>query len=219
VRGWIYARYGDWQEGLVACQQALEYAPDAFETALNLGFLGYVYLEKGEVTQAIPVLDSAVQAAQQYRSQQVQSWFKVFLGEAYRMNKQLEQAQDLAMQGFELSRRINHPWGIGLAQHTLGRIAHTSGKCAEAAQHLQDALTTFDAMEARYEFARTHLDLVSLARSQGNQDTVTTHLSTAHVWFKKLQVPKWVERTEQLAQEHGVTLTEVALEELAEGET
>jgi tetratricopeptide (TPR) repeat protein len=98
-----------------ACQQALEYAPDAYETALNLGYLGAVYLERGEVAQALQVLESAVQAAQQYRSQQVQSRFKVYLSEAYRLNNQLEKAQDLAMQGGELARRINHPWGIGLA--------------------------------------------------------------------------------------------------------
>ena len=216
--GWISARCGAWQEGLVACQQALEYAPDAFETALNLGILGYVYLEKGEMTQAIPVLESAVQAAQQYRSQQVQSWFKVFLGEAYRMNNQLEQAQDLAMQGFELSRRINHPWGIGCAQGTLGRIAHTSGALAAAETHLQQALATFDAMPGTIRPGTDVLDLACLAHTQENQDAATTHLSTAYAWFKKLQVPHWVERTEQLAREYGVTLSEVALEELTEGE-
>src|SRR5262249_30270582 len=104
LRGWSQARCGDWQAGLAACQQALAYAPDANETALNLGLLGVVYLEMSEVTQALPVLESAVQAAQQYRSQQVQCWFKVFLGEAYRMHKQLEQAQALAMQGYEITR-------------------------------------------------------------------------------------------------------------------
>jgi predicted ATPase/class 3 adenylate cyclase len=212
LRGRISACCGDWQAGLEACQQALEYAPDAYETALNLGLLGYVYLEQGEVTQALPVLESAAQAAQQYRSQQVQSWFKVLLGEAYRMNNQLEHAQDLAMQGLELARRIKYLWGIGLAQRTLGRVAHTSSNLTEAARHLQDARATFDAMEARYDLARTHLDLASLIHSQGNQDTATTHLSTAYAWFKTLQVPKWVERTEQLAREYGVTLTEVVLE-------
>jgi tetratricopeptide (TPR) repeat protein len=212
LRGWISARWGTWQEGLAACQQALEYAPDAYETALNLGFLGAVYLEKGEVTQALSVLESAVQAAQQYRSQQVQSWFKVLLGEAYRLNNQLQQAQDRVVQGLELARRTKYPWGIGLAQRTLGRIAHTRGDLAEAARHLQDALATFDAMEAQYDLARTHLDLAYSAHSQGNQDTATMHLSTAHAWFKKLQIPTWVERTEQLAREYGSTLKEVRLE-------
>jgi hypothetical protein len=53
----------------------------------------------------------------------------------------------------------------------------------------------------------------------GNHAAATTHLSTACAWFKKLQVPIWVERTEHLAQEYGVTLAEVALEELTERET
>jgi len=41
--------------------------------------------------------------------------------------------------------------------------------------------------------------------------------NTDFAWFKKLQMPRYVERTEQLAQEYGVTLTEVELEELMEG--
>jgi tetratricopeptide (TPR) repeat protein len=216
LRGWIAAHCGNWQAGLTACQQALEDAPDAYETALNLGFLGSVYLEQGEVNQALPVLESAVQAAQQYRSQQVQSSFKVYLGEAYRMHNQLEQAQELVMQGLELARRIKFPWGVGCAQRTLGRIAHARGDLAAAATYLQDARATFDAIEARYDLARTHLDVAALAHTQGDQDTATTHLSIASAWFNKLQVPKWVEQTEQLAREYGVTLIDVALEELPE---
>ena len=71
-------------------------------------------------------------------------------------------------------------------------------------------------MQARYELARTHLDLASLAHTQDDQDAATTHLSTAYAWFKKLQVPQWIEQTEQLAREYGMTLTAVALEELTE---
>jgi hypothetical protein len=36
----------------------------------------------------------------------------------------------------------------------------------------------------------------------------------AYAWFKKLRAPKWMERTEQLAREDGVTLTEVELEDV-----
>ena len=80
-------------------------------------------------------------------------------------------------------------------------------------QFFQEALETFSSIHSRFELARTHLDLASLAHIQDNRDTAATHLSTAYAWFKKLQVPKWVERTEQLAQEYGVTLKEVELEE------
>ena len=115
-----------------------------------------------------------------------------------------------------MAREIEMPLGIALAQRTLGRLAHNGGNLAEAATHLQASLTTFSSIQSQFQTGRTHLDLASLAHAQGNQDTVTTHLSTAYAWFKKLQVPKWVERTEQLAREYGVTLTEVELADLTE---
>jgi class 3 adenylate cyclase/tetratricopeptide (TPR) repeat protein len=205
IKGQILATRGDWEAGIEACQRAVRDSPDAFASAIDLVFLGYAYLEKGDLTAAIPTLEQAVQAAVQYRSPQVQNWVKVFLGEAYRMDGRIEPAQD-----------AEHPWGTALAQRTLGGIAHASGNLPEAESYLQEALNTFSVIQARYELARTHLDLASLAHTQNNQDTATEHLSTAYAWFKKLQVPKWVEKTEQFAREYGVTLKEVELEELTE---
>ena len=183
---------------------------------INLGILGYAYLEKGDLGEAIPVLEQAVQEAIRYRSPQVQSWFKIFLGEAYRANQQMDQARDLTTQGLAQAREIEHWWGVGLAQRTLGRIAQDTGETAGAAIHLQDALATFSSIHSQFELARTYLALAALAHTQDSRELATTHLSTAYAWFKKLQVPKWVERTEQLAREYGVTLTEVELADLTE---
>ncbi len=214
MRGWSLATRGDWEAGIVACQQALELAPDPYETAIVLGFLGHAHLEQGGLAEAIPVLKQAVQDAMQYRSRQVQCWFKTYLAEAYRQNGQIEEARDLTLQGFELGKEIKHWWGAGIAQCTLGRIAQSSGAHAEAASHFHDALQTFASIHAGFELGRTHLDLAALAHSQGDQDVIATHLNQAYAWFNKLQVPKYVERTEQLAHEYGLTLTEVPLEEL-----
>jgi hypothetical protein len=131
----------------------------------------------------------------------------------------LEQAQDVASQGLAIAQDIKFLFGVGLAQRTLGRIAHTRGSQTEAEHYLQDAMETFLSIAARYEFARTHLDYAALVHTQGNQDIGTTHLSTAYAWFKTLQVPKWVERTEQLAHEYGMILKEVTLEEVPGSET
>jgi tetratricopeptide (TPR) repeat protein len=106
---------------------------------------------------------------------------------------------------------------IRAALRALGRVEQASGALAEAEAHLREALHTFAAHGFRPEAARTHLDLATVAYDQGDQDSATTQLSTAYAWFKKLQTPRYVERTEQLAQEYGVTLTEVELEELMEG--
>jgi hypothetical protein len=105
-----------------------------------------------------------------------------------------------------------------MAQRTLGRIAENTGETAEAAIYLQDALATFSSIHSQFERARTYLALAALVHTQDSRELATTHLSTAYAWFRKLQVPKWVERTEQLAQEYGITLQEVELEGLPEDE-
>ena len=72
-------------------------------------------------------------------------------------------------------------------------------------------------MSTRYELARTHLDLASLAHRQNDQDAAATHLSAAYAWFRKLQTPKWAEKTAQLTQAYGATLSEVELDDVTEG--
>ncbi len=164
------------------------------------------------------MIEQAVEQVDRFRSRQMQGWCRGLLAETYRMDGQIEKAREMAMQGLEISRSVMYPSGIGIAQRTLGRIALTIDVLSEAETLLNESLQTFVTCQRRFEVGRTHLDLAELAHAQGNQETATTHLSTAYAWFKKLQVPKWVEKTEQLAQEHGVTLTEVELEELTEGE-
>jgi class 3 adenylate cyclase/tetratricopeptide (TPR) repeat protein len=212
-----YTWQGGWETGIEALRYAQEISPDAFESALILGSLGYAYLEQNRVKEAVVILEQAVEAADRYRSRQVQSWFRSYLGEAYGADGQVDKAYDYANQGLERAKDIRIPWWIGLAQRALGRIAHTSNNLSDAETYLQEALTTFKNIQARYELARTRLDLASLAHTQGNPDTATMHLSTAYAWFQKLQVPQWVERTEQLARKYGMTFAEVELDDLTEG--
>jgi tetratricopeptide (TPR) repeat protein len=211
--GWSYTEQGAWEAGIEALQHAAAISPDAFETAWIMGNLGYAYMGKGDLAQAIPILEQAVQAADRYRSRQVQSMFRIYLGEAYHLDDQIEKASGSAYQGLKLAEAIKFPWGMGRAQRILGCIALTNGNLAEAEFYLQHALETLASIHACFEQARTHLDCAALAHTQGHQDTATTHLSTAYAWFQKLQVPKWMERTEQRAREYGVMLTEVELEE------
>jgi class 3 adenylate cyclase/tetratricopeptide (TPR) repeat protein len=212
--GLTYNLQGEWEASLEVLQHASIVSPDAFETALVIGFLGANYLGRGNLAEAVSTLEQAVDQADQYRSRQVQSWFNTYLSEAYLQNGQIDKAYRFGYQAFTLAENSQHPRGIALAQHILGRIAHASGNLTEAKSHLHKALVTFCSLPARYDLARTHLDLASLAHTQNDVDTATTHLSTAYAWFQKLRIPKWMERTEQLAQEYGVTLTEVKIKVL-----
>jgi tetratricopeptide (TPR) repeat protein len=218
IRGWSLATRGDWEAGIAACRDALKRAPDPFETAGALGLLGYAYLEQGNLAAAIPVLEQAVEEAIRYRSRQVQSQFKACLGEAYRLDEQLDKAQQLASQGYELASSIQHGWGAALAQRTLGRLAHTRGNLAEAEVLLQEALGTFASIHAWFEAGRTHLDLAALAHAQGNQEGATAHLTQAQALFTALQVPRYVERTTHLAQAYGIILRAGSPEAAEEGQ-
>jgi class 3 adenylate cyclase/tetratricopeptide (TPR) repeat protein len=207
LAGWIYAQRGEWEKGIEACQRALDVSPSPFETAWALGFFGYAHLEKGDRAQAIGVLQQAVEQASLYRSRQVQVWFKIFLSEAYLSNGQVDAALDPATEVLEIARSVNFMRGIGLACRALGRIAQARGAATEAENQLNEALKIFASIDARYDLGRTRLDLARLAHAQGKREAVETHIKEAHSLFTALPVPRWRERTEQLARELGFPLS------------
>ena len=217
MRGWIYAAKGELEDGISCCELALKVSPQAFDTALATGIMGYAKLQEGSIKEGISILESALEQARLYRSKQVQIWFQAYLGEAYLLDGQFDSARNLAQQAWNLSENVQHPWGVALAQRLLGRIGNAQGDTAMATEHLGKALQRFASMSACYELARTHLDLSSLAHRQNDRDAAATHLSAAYAWFQKLQAPKWAEKTAQLAQAYGVTLTEVELDDVTEG--
>ncbi|MFQ5899760.1 MAG: sigma 54-interacting transcriptional regulator, partial [Candidatus Methylomirabilia bacterium] len=207
VSGVIHAAMGEWEAGVSACQRSFERSPDPFNRAITMGWLGFTYLEKGDVAHAIPLLEQAAQRLGQFGFRQFQGWFAVFLADAYRVNRQIERALDLAIQGLEISRGANFWVGVGWARQTLGRIAQARGELPEAESHFNQALQTFASTQSRYELGRTRMELALLARARGNQEAAATHLREAHQLFTALRIPKYVERTEQLAKDFGVPLS------------
>jgi tetratricopeptide (TPR) repeat protein len=197
--GIIYATMGEWEAGIEACQRGLEHSPDPLSTAIASGYLGYAYLQKGDAIQAIPVLEQSVQQMSQFQWRQAQGWFMAYLSETYLLSGQIEKAQDLAMQSLEIGREAEYGWVVGCAEWDLGRIAQIQGNLSEAETHLQEALKNFSAMQMQFEVGRTHLALTELAHAQGDVKTAVQHLRESRELFKTLRVPKYVERTEQLA--------------------
>jgi tetratricopeptide (TPR) repeat protein len=120
------------------------------------------------------------------------------LAEALFIGKQLEPAYHLALQGLEMSQETSYPYGIGVAQRVLGRIAQAMGDYPSAAQYLQEALRTFTTLQAQYEIARTHLLLAELACQQDNREALAIYLSAAHSLFQRLHVPYYLAHIEQL---------------------
>ena len=204
--GYIHAVRGEAAAGIEACKQALEYAPDPFSTALALGWFGATYLVQGEASQAIPLLEQAIQQFDRFQAKQTQGRFTALLGEALFIDGQFEKAHDMALQGLEICRSTQHLYGVGCGLLTLGRMALAGGACDEAECHLQAAFHTFTEMQARVEIGRTQWALAELAAAQSERDAVITYLVEAQRLFVTLRLPHYVEHTADLARRFEVTL-------------
>ncbi|MCI0409476.1 MAG: hypothetical protein L0191_13110, partial [Acidobacteria bacterium] len=201
--GIIYAAMGEWEAGIEACRHGLERSPDPLNTAMSLGWLGFTYLEKGDPERAIPLLEQSVQQLGQFRFPQFQGWFTAFLAEAHCVSGQLDKARDLAMQGLDITKAGRFSYGIAWAKRALGRIAKASGAVSEAESHLNEAREIFGSHDARYDLARTHLDLAAIAHAKEEHAEVAAHLNEARRLFTASGVPKYVERTDELARAFG----------------
>jgi tetratricopeptide (TPR) repeat protein len=213
-KGYTSTFMGDWETGIAACQQSLAHSPDAVNTAVAMGFLGEAYLAKGDPPAALPWLEQAVQQMSQFRFRSLQSWYMSSLAEAQRLHGHLASARELAVQALALSQEIKFWLGVGLAQHALAHVALAEDAFAEAKRYLDAAQQTYAAIQGRYWVGRTHLDLATLAHAQGDISAATPHLHEAHGLFTALQVPKYIERTAQLACEYGITLAAASPKEL-----
>jgi class 3 adenylate cyclase/DNA-binding winged helix-turn-helix (wHTH) protein/tetratricopeptide (TPR) repeat protein len=204
--GWIEATRGNAQAGMEICQRGLALAQDPVNTAHAVGVLGYAYLEQEEASQAIPLLEQAIQSWRRFRLQPMQAWMTTLLAEAQRLRGHLESARRLAYEGLTLASHNDFQFAIGLAQRALGRIAQADDTFPEATTHLTAALQTFTAIQARFECGRTHLDLAALAHAQGRPEAARVHLRAAHTLFRTLQVPMYVQRTRKYASAYGISL-------------
>jgi DNA-binding NtrC family response regulator/tetratricopeptide (TPR) repeat protein len=203
--GWIHTMRGEWEAAIAACQQALERSPLPLSTARALGYLGLAYLEQGDPSQAIPLLEGSVRELGQQRFRQLEGWFTTLLGDANLLTGDVARAQELATRGLEITSDVGYRYGVGWTQRTLGRIARARGAGSEAETRLREALDTFAGMQARFEVGRTHLELAALAVG-GRPPAVTAHLDEAYRLFRTLRVPRYVERAIQLATAYGVSL-------------
>ena len=126
----------------------------------------------------------------------------------------MQLAHNTALQGLQLAEDINYPEGIRRARHTLGRIAYASGKLVEAETNFQNALESVRGGQPSPNQSKLYFDFAAFAHAQAKPDTAILYLCKAFTASQRLQMPKYVERAEQLAQKYGMTLTEIELEDL-----
>lgn len=201
--GYFHASLGDWELGIAECKGGLERARDPLNTAAALGFLGYAYLEKGELQDAIEALEDSVERLRQAGMLQLFGWFSAFLAEARLLaGRPADEARELAVQALAVTESSNFRYGSGLAQRALGRVALAVGEHPEAEIRLGEALDSFRAIQAPFEVGRTLLDLALVIHS----GEAARHLGEAYRLFTELGVPRYAERAERLADDLAVSL-------------
>ncbi len=197
--GYFHASLGEWESGIQECQEGLARAQDPLNTAAALGFLGYAYLEKGDLVQAIGALEDSVGRLRQAGMQQLLGWFSAFLAEAYLLSTRSSEAWATAEEALVITEGVHFKYGSGLAQRALGRIARAIGDPMQAKRELDQGLESFHAIGASFEAGRTRLDL-ALVAGPGSEEAAW-QLGEARRLFAELQLPTYVERTERLAAE------------------
>ncbi|MFL6261286.1 MAG: adenylate/guanylate cyclase domain-containing protein [Thermoanaerobaculia bacterium] len=200
--GYFHASLGDWELGIEECRGGLERAQDPLNTAAALGFLGYAYLEKGDLPRAIEALEGSTQRLREAGMQQLLGWFSAFLAEAYLRSGRPEEALDFAHEALAVTEGVRFQYGSGIAQRALGRIAQAEGNAEAAAAWLHEALESFRSIQAPFEAGRTRLDLARLAGARSA--AAAAELGEARRIFTGLRLPGYVERAERLAAELAV---------------
>jgi tetratricopeptide (TPR) repeat protein len=188
--GWLHAALGDSDAAVAACRRSLERSPDPVNTADAMSFLGYVLLERGDVGEATGLLEQSVAQWRAFGHTPMLAWFTTVLAEAYLAAGDTGRAHEAASRGLSLAREAAFPYGLGLAVRALGRLARARGLRDEAARLLGEALDTFRTIDARYEQARTCLDLAALAAARDDAGARQAHLAEARRLFQALGIPR-----------------------------
>jgi transcriptional regulator with AAA-type ATPase domain/tetratricopeptide (TPR) repeat protein len=198
--GWLEAARGRGEVGVEACRRSLEHSPDPVNTTDALSFLGGAYLELGDSHQAIPLLEDAVERWTRFQHRPMLGWFTAVLGEACLVAGNAARARELAERGREIAGAVGFGYAVGWACRVLGRMARLHGNAEEAERELRAGLAAFLEIGARFEAARTELDLAAGALARRDAAAGAQLAREAHAHLAGLGAPVYEERARQLAE-------------------
>jgi DNA-binding SARP family transcriptional activator len=198
---WIHLTWGEHELAIAAGRRALQLARDRISEIGASYYLAYALLKKGDVDEAVTLLERAVGEYRTRGLRQPAGRVLMFLAEAYLQTGDRSRARACARECLALTREVTSRWGVAWAERVLGRTAQAEGDLAGAQQHLRDALAGFTDVPAPFEVARTHLDLSALAQAGGDSATAARHAADALKMFVDLRAPRYVARAERLVRE------------------
>ena len=141
---WGLAELGEFVEGIVRGNEAVQIAETTVDQPLTLSHayfgLGLVYLRKGDLPQAIAMLERCLRVCQTGDIQLVLRYVVSYLGYAYALSERLADALPLLEQAVEQSAATRHMFIDPLLIAHRGEAYLLAGRLADADQQARHAI-------------------------------------------------------------------------------
>ena len=168
--------------------------------------LGYAYYLSGRVTEALPLLESAVKSDEGLGLVTGQPLFITWLSEGYLRGHRREEAVALAGQALDLSRACQERGNEAYALRLLGDIAAHGGPLdvEQAEGHYRHALALAEELGMCPLQAHCHRGLGTLYATLGHPEQSRAELSIAIELYQAMGMTFWLPQAEAaLAQVEG----------------
>jgi tetratricopeptide (TPR) repeat protein len=129
-----------------------------------------------------------------------------YLSEAYLLKGEIDRAAEISAEAASICRDDNFKVATAYSERALGLVARARGSLAQARGHLETALKLFASIDTRFQVARLQLLLAEVCHAAGDTVVAAERLQASLETFRRLRVPRYVERAEQLAATLGVTV-------------
>jgi transcriptional regulator with AAA-type ATPase domain/tetratricopeptide (TPR) repeat protein len=197
--GCLHLRRGEIDHAIAVLDPALELCR-SWDTQVRLWFmgvapsLGHAYALSGKVTEAIPLLERAMEQAAAVGSMFAQSLRAGWLAQAYLVAGRRDEAARQAAEALALARRHQERGHEVWIHGIIGDIAahgETPDPAAEQAYHTQIALAETCGMRPRLAIGR--LRLGGFYRRTGRAAEAREHLEAAVALLSAMRMPLWLD--------------------------
>jgi tetratricopeptide (TPR) repeat protein len=163
--------------------------------------LGYAYALSGQITEALPLLEQAVEL----REVGIISYLVGQLGKGYLLAGRIEDAIVQAGGALDLARQYKQRGDEAYALRLLSEIAaHKDPPDVEAAEgHYRQALALAEELGMRPLVAHCHVGLGKLYRRIGSRQQAEEHLTTAIAMMREVKMGLWLKQAEAELKELG----------------
>jgi tetratricopeptide (TPR) repeat protein len=199
--GYLYLRQGDLHRAISVLERGLRLCQVGNFRRLFpqvASPLGFAYILSGRVTEALPLLEQAVDEATSISMVGHQSLWVTYLSEAYLLAGRIEDATLLAQRALDLSKEHQERGHQAYALHLLGEIAvrREPPEVEPAAHHYRQALALAEELDMRPLVAHCHLGLGMLYAKAGPWEPSRTELSTAIAMYRAMAMTFWLPQAE-----------------------